>query len=104
MWKYLIENKEWIFSGIGVFIITIIVAYFSKRKKRINEISQSDNQFNNASFDNSSINNVKGDNVNFNQTIINNLKEKILEKEKSIPIVPTPELVKVKQEFLAEKA
>ncbi len=27
------ENKEWIFSGIGVFVIGIIYALFKKKKK-----------------------------------------------------------------------
>ena len=30
MWNYLIENKEWIFSGIGVLILSVRINYFSK--------------------------------------------------------------------------
>ena len=31
---WLIDNKEWLFSGIGVFIISIILLFFKRRKKR----------------------------------------------------------------------
>ncbi|EOW9174421.1 hypothetical protein [Vibrio cholerae] len=37
---WLIENKEWVFSGIGVFIVSIIFAYFFK-KYNANNIRQS---------------------------------------------------------------
>ncbi|WP_288342882.1 hypothetical protein [uncultured Roseivirga sp.] len=30
---WIIENKEWIFSGIGVFVLGIVYAFFKKRKK-----------------------------------------------------------------------
>jgi hypothetical protein len=32
--NWLIENKEWVFSGIGVFIIGGIIAIFKKSKKK----------------------------------------------------------------------
>ncbi|WP_461633703.1 hypothetical protein [Labilibaculum euxinus] len=35
--NYILENKEWIFSGIGVLIISLIISlilYFSKKKKQ----------------------------------------------------------------------
>lgn len=31
--NWIIENKEWIFSGIGIFILTIILGLFKKRQK-----------------------------------------------------------------------
>ncbi|WP_422448086.1 hypothetical protein [Thermoanaerobacterium sp. DL9XJH110] len=38
MWNWLIANKEWIFSGIGVAVLTVIFSLFkSKRDKRINQ-------------------------------------------------------------------
>lgn len=36
---FLISNKEWVFSGIGIFILgglaTLVKLYFSKKKKTI---------------------------------------------------------------------
>jgi hypothetical protein len=36
MLEWIIENKEWVFSGIGIFILTIIMGlikwFFSKKK------------------------------------------------------------------------
>jgi len=31
--KWLLANKEWIFSGIGVFILGILLAFFRHKKK-----------------------------------------------------------------------
>lgn len=33
MIKYLIENKEWIFSGIGVLIVVKIIEMISKKRR-----------------------------------------------------------------------
>lgn len=30
---YLIENKEWLFSGVGIFIIAWIVKFFFRRRQ-----------------------------------------------------------------------
>ena len=32
--EWIIENKEWVFSGIGVFIIGLIISVFTKNGKR----------------------------------------------------------------------
>ena len=32
--KWLIENKEWIFSGVGVFVFGLIISFFRSRKER----------------------------------------------------------------------
>lgn len=38
MWNWLITNKEWVFSGIGVAVLTVLFSLFkSKRDKRINQ-------------------------------------------------------------------
>lgn len=37
MLDWIINNKEWVFSGIGIFFIGIIISlikYFSQRKKK----------------------------------------------------------------------
>jgi plastocyanin domain-containing protein len=31
--EWIIENKEWIFSGIGVFFVGLIITIFTKKKK-----------------------------------------------------------------------
>lgn len=60
---WIINNKEWIFSGVGIFIITFILKTFIKRK-RINIDKQIQ-----KSGDNSINYQSKGDiNVNINQT------------------------------------
>jgi hypothetical protein len=30
--QWIIDNKEWVFSGVGVFAISLIVAFFFKNK------------------------------------------------------------------------
>lgn len=30
--NYIIENRDWIFSGVGLFVITVTIRFFSKRK------------------------------------------------------------------------
>ena len=40
MIEYIIENKEWIFSGIGVLIITAIWGLFYKRKNKNENVSK----------------------------------------------------------------
>lgn len=32
--EWIIENKEWIFSGIGIFILGIIINFFIKKNSR----------------------------------------------------------------------
>lgn len=32
IFNYISENKEWIFSGIGVSLITMLIALFRRRK------------------------------------------------------------------------
>jgi hypothetical protein len=46
--SWILENKQWIFSGIGVFIISGIVAiiFRSKRKNKESEIDQTVNKGN----------------------------------------------------------
>lgn len=41
MWKWIMENREWIFSGVGVSIIVGILGLFGLRSKKqqLNQIS-----------------------------------------------------------------
>ncbi len=48
--NWIIENKEWFFSGIGATILTIIVSLFfqsSSKKKRLKQIQKSGSHSNN---------------------------------------------------------
>jgi len=31
--NWLIENKEWVFSGVGVFVLGIVITCFTRRQK-----------------------------------------------------------------------
>lgn len=33
IWNWLVDNKEWVFSGVGVFVLGLVVAIL-RRKKR----------------------------------------------------------------------
>ncbi|EOV9528762.1 MULTISPECIES: hypothetical protein [Bacillus cereus group] len=33
MWQYIMDNKEWIFSGVGLPVIGIVIAIFKGNKK-----------------------------------------------------------------------
>ena len=33
--QWMIDNKEWLFSGIGVFIITVVISIFTNKTKSI---------------------------------------------------------------------
>ena len=102
MLEYILNNKEWIFSGIGVFVLTLIATIMLKNKAKKKNSFKETSQFNNSTFDNSSVNNIKADSLNFKQTIINNPKEE--SKEKFIPITTTPELAEAKKNFIEKKS
>ena len=42
--QWLIENKDWVFSGIGVAVITIIFGFIFKAKRTTNQSQQSGNE------------------------------------------------------------
>lgn len=39
--QWLIDNKEWVFSGAGVFLITLIIGVFIKKKRASKQIQKS---------------------------------------------------------------
>lgn len=41
--QWLIENKEWLFSGIGVFLISIIFTFIKRKDKTIKQSQKSGN-------------------------------------------------------------
>ena len=46
MIDYIINNKEWIFSGIGVFFLTLFIGFLFRRRKV--EVSQNIKAGNNS--------------------------------------------------------
>jgi len=62
--NWIIDNYQWIFSGIGIFILGILYNFFRRKKKqRIQKSSDPNNQVTNK---------LKAKNLNLNQTIITN--------------------------------
>lgn len=47
--QYILDNKEWIFSGIGVFIIGLFVAYLKHRSTYRKAINQKIKKVSNSS-------------------------------------------------------
>jgi len=39
--QWIIENKEWIFSGVGIFILSIIARLFIKKKSSSKQTQKS---------------------------------------------------------------
>jgi len=39
--NWIIENKEWVFSGIGVFILSLIISFIFKRRGKVNMTQKS---------------------------------------------------------------
>ena len=84
MIQYILDNKEWIFSGIGIFVLTILVSIFLNKRKNeksliSNEISSNVNLKESNSNTIQLINNqtnVKNESkVQSNQDVKNSLKE-----------------------------
>jgi hypothetical protein len=39
--QWMIDNKEWLFSGIGVFIITVVISIFTSKKRSVKQTQTS---------------------------------------------------------------
>jgi hypothetical protein len=39
--QWMIDNKEWLFSGAGIFFITILISVFASKKRGIKQIQKS---------------------------------------------------------------
>lgn len=35
IWNWIVTNKEWVFSGIGVFLLGLLIAFFKRKRKII---------------------------------------------------------------------
>ena len=105
MWDYIANNKEWIFSGIGVFCLTLIIGIFFRKKRKTNTTSFAKQNINDNTLNDSTLNNIKGDKINFNQTIFNtNPETKSTSNDDPLtPIIESPLLTKSKQDYYTEK-
>ncbi len=66
--EFIVKNKEWIFSGIGVAAIPFIINMFVRRKKKENKVIM--NQKNGAN----SVNNQSSDKIEIKGDIKINVK------------------------------
>lgn len=39
--QWIIDNKEWLFSGAGIFIITIVISIFTSKKRSVKQAQKS---------------------------------------------------------------
>lgn len=39
--QWMIDNKEWLFSGIGIFVITLLISIFTRKKSDIKQSQKS---------------------------------------------------------------
>lgn len=39
--QWMIDNKEWLFSGVGIFIITVGISIFTNKKREIKQTQKS---------------------------------------------------------------
>jgi hypothetical protein len=103
MWEFIFRNKDWIFSGIGVSIVTLFATIFLKSKKKLKSDLKSNPNFKKNIIQNSSVTTLTGKEINFNQTIYNDVKNEVENKKDFIPIFPTPELEKAKDDYITGK-
>ncbi|WP_347068522.1 hypothetical protein [Flavobacterium sp. WV_118_3] len=89
MIEYFLKNKEWIFSGAGIFTLGLIIQYFNRKKHYTDNNSQQ--------------NHLKAEKINFSQTIVNNSSIGKTETKSSIKKVSNPMLKKIKEEYFSEK-
>ena len=105
MFNYLENNKEWIFSGAGVALLTFIISLIFKRKKS-NQNSKTDSaqhqQANN--IQDSPVTTISGKNIQFNQTLISNARsENHMQEKPHHHSIESPLLAKAKQDYIADK-
>lgn len=87
MIELIVNNKDWIFSGIGVVILGGLVKLFFKKKSRAPHVS------------NIGKNQIKADNVTFSQTVINHSKIESNQDGLINRKVENPALYQLKNEY-----
>lgn len=76
--NWIIENKEWLFSGIGVTIFVLLAGFFIKKwKKRSNDESANNNA--------NSTTNLINNNVNIN--VVENENNTVVKTDKTIQVL-----------------
>ena len=71
--NWIIENKEWLFSGISIIIIGSVIKYFSKNKeKNITILTENKNENNNENKVDVNIN-IDATERNYNTSVENTI-------------------------------
>lgn len=70
MIEYIASNKEWIFSGIGVFLLTLLISFIvgQRRKSNRTKIKGSSNKIQQVSSKTENEIEIDGDMNNVNQS------------------------------------
>lgn len=75
--KWIISNKEWLFSGIGIILFSIIISFFKKIKNQIKKINKKGVNITSNNNENSAKNN------SFRKINTHNEKEEVNNMEKN---------------------
>lgn len=106
MVNYLLNNKEWIFSGIGVFILTILLSIWKKRRDRSKGSITNRQSIKNSTFQKSVVNNITAERVELHQTAHNKeIEDRTVDQKDnaSMKVDGYPDLEKAKAQYLYTK-
>ena len=106
MVNYLLNNKEWIFSGIGVFILTVLLSIWNKKRDRSKGSTTNHQSIKNSTFQDSVVNNISAERVELHQTAQNKETANRTVDQKgntSINVDGYPDLEKAKAQYLTTK-
>ncbi len=102
---YILKNKDWIFSGIGIFVIGLLLTFISKRLKK--KMDKKKLVYNTQRQDIPFTNNIKAEKINLHQTIISHSKTGDIHSgniDKSIGVKTNNlELLKIKDQYFSDK-
>lgn len=103
MWHFILNNKEWIFSGIGATVLTIAFSIYVERKKKSRNSDTLRQSSENSNFIDSPFTNLQGHNINYSQNVFQSNVQDSLQEELKIPI-KAEDLSKSKKDYLFQKA
>jgi FtsZ-interacting cell division protein ZipA len=104
--SYLLNNKEWIFSGIGVFILTILFSIWRRKKESAKIPNKKYQSIQNSPIQDSVINNIAADHVELHQTVQKNEINQRTSDQKDDPAIKVhgyPDLDRAKSQYLNTK-
>ncbi|RYY67279.1 MAG: hypothetical protein EOO12_01570 [Chitinophagaceae bacterium] len=102
MWESIKHNIEWVFSGVGVMILTLLIAFFNRKRKIAKTDGKTNTQtLNGSSVNNSTLNNFNAEAINYQHNIYNETKAHGKDDE---PVaITSDDLVGTKEDFLLAK-